>query len=63
MLTAIIVFELSYFICYLQIAMHDEEAGRDIDNNPSPHSVAQAVNNRLKACKVSFSRTQKCNFM
>ena len=28
--------DLSYFNCDLQIAMRDEEAGKDIDNEPPP---------------------------
>ena len=35
-LTAIIMFELSYFNCDQQIAMCDEGAGRDNDNKPPP---------------------------
>ena len=30
--------------------------------NPPIHSVVQAVNSSLYACKVAFSRTQKCKF-
>ena len=58
MLTAIFTFELSYFNCDMQIAMRDEGAGRNIDNEPPLHSVTQAVNSSLQAYK-SFSRTQK----
>ena len=58
-----ITYELSYFICDLQIAMRDE--GTFIDNKlpPPPDFVTQAVNGSLKACKVSFLRTQKYNFV
>ena len=39
-------------------------ARSDIDNNPPfIHSVTQAVNTSLYACKVSFSRTQKRKFV
>ena len=32
-------------------------------NRPPLHSVTQAVNSNLQACKVSFSRTQNRNFV
>ena len=56
-LTAIITFELSYFNCDLQIAVHDEGSRKEHRQRTAPHSVSQAVNISLQACTVHF---QEC---
>ena len=40
-------FEQTYFNCDLHIVMCYEAAERDIDNEPPPHSITEAVNSSL----------------
>ena len=62
--------KLSYFNRDLQITMRDEgRREQEVTSTTTPppptpiHSITQAVNSSLYACKVSFSRTQKRKFV